>query len=243
MNGKKLLMLYGGLAVASTVSTWVVYAQLHQTREAPAFSYDMEFYEHDENGARKHTHTNRYAVRSDGSTAIVDDALLAITGERRVIVRDYTKGEAWVTSMVGRTVTTLPLADGAVPPVHYQRCDEGEASTLGRYEIRRERRVVRDPETDQLFFIVDRWRAPELGCATLRTMRYDENEKLTHDRVTTNIVIGEPDATLFQVPTGYVESSPKEAQQRLVDLGHAPPVRGDQAGLLDRAERRYRDAR
>jgi hypothetical protein len=242
MNGKKLVVLYSGLAVASTVSTLAVNAQLNQPREVPAFSYDVEYFEYDETGAKKYTHTDHYAVRGDGSTAIVNDSLLASMGERRVSVRDSAKRQRWVTSLLGRTVTTTPMAQDAVPPVHYEKCDEGEVSTIGQYDVRKERRVVRNKETDEILWILDRWRAPELGCVALRTVRYDKDEKLTHDRVATNIVLGEPDPTLFQVPQGYVESSPLQAQQKLVDLGAAAPFRDD-LGAMDRAERRYWDTR
>jgi hypothetical protein len=242
MNGKKLLVLYGGLAAASALSTLVVDAQLNRPREVPAFSYDLEHFEHDENGAKKYTHTDHYAVRGDGSSAIVNDSLLASMGERRVSVRDFTKRQRWVTSLLGRTVTTTPMAQDAVPEVHYEKCDEGEVSTIGQYDVRKERRVVRNKETDEVLWILDRWRAPELGCVELRIVRYDKEEKLTHDRVATNILLGEPDPTLFQVPEGYVESSPLQAQQKLVDLG-APPPLPDNLGIMERAERRYWNAR
>lgn len=239
MNGKKLLALYSGLAVTSVVSTLTLYAQLNGPREVPAFSYDVAFFEYDETGAKKYTHTDHYAVRGDGSNVIVDNTLMPRMGERRVSVYDYSKRVAWVTSLVGRTVTTLPMVEAAAPPVHYDECDEGEVSTLGRYEVRRERRIIRTQE-DEILFIVDLWRAPELGCVTLRTVRYDGDGKPTHDRVATTIVIGEPEPTLFQPPEGYTESSPIQAHQKLVDLGVSSPFQGDGLGLMDRAERSYR---
>lgn len=242
MNGKKLLVLYGGLAVASAVSTVGLHAQLSQPREVPAFSYDVEFYEYDENGTKKYTHTDHYAVRGDGSSAMVDNSSMARMGEGRVTVNDYTKEVRWATSLFGRTVTTTSMPQNAVPPVHVEECDEGEVSTVGQYEVRKERRIVRNRE-DKILFILNIWRAPELGCVTLRTAWYDKNEKLTADRVTTTIVIGEPDPTLFQVPEGYVESSPKQAHQKLVDLGAASPFRGNNEALIDRAERRYESTR
>ena len=242
MNGKKLLVLYSGLAVTSAMSTVVLHAQLSQPRETPAFSYDVAFFEYDETGAKKYTHTDHYAVRGDGSNAMVDNSLMARTGERRVTVNDYTKRVGWGTSLVGRSVTTVRMVERAVPAVHYEQCDDGEVSTLGQYEVTKDRHIVRK-EGDEVLWIMDRWRAPELGCVTLRTVRYDKDEKLTHDRVATNIVIGEPDPTLFQVPAGYVESSPLEAQQKLIDLGVASPLRPENLSLMDRAERRYEATR
>lgn len=238
MNRKTLLLLYAGLAVASTVCTLVVYAQLHQPREVPAFSYDVEFFEYDETGAKKYTFTDHFAVRGDGSSAIVDNSLLANMGEQRVIVRDYAKRVAWISSLIGRTVTTLPIPEGQLPPVQSEQCDKGEVGALGKYEVRNERRVVRAEAADEVLWILDRWKAPELGCVVLRTVRYSKDEQLTHDRVATNIVIGEPDPSLFQVPDGYAESSPKEAQQKLVSLGAAAPFRDD-LGIIENAERRY----
>jgi hypothetical protein len=243
MNGKKLLALFSGLAVASTVSTLVVNAQLNQPREVPAFSYSMEFFEYDENGAKKYTHTDHYGVRGDGSSAMVDDSLLASMGERRVTVSDYTERVGWVTSLFGRTVTTLPMAERVVPRVHYEQCDEGEVGTIASYEVRQQRNIMRNQETGEVFWILERWRAPELGCVALRTARYDKNEKLTHDRIATNILLGEPDPTLFQVPEGYVESSPMQAQQKLVDLGADSPFGEDALDIVERAERRYWDSR
>jgi hypothetical protein len=242
MNGKELSLLYGGLAVVSTVCTPVVSAQFNRPRDVPAFSYDVEFFEYDEKGAKKYTHTDHYAVRSDGSTAIVDDSLLASTGEHRLIVSDYTRREVWITSLLGRTVTTLPMAPGAVSPVGYGQCDEGDVGTVGRYEVRKDRRIVRNQDTDEVLWTLDRWRAPELGCVVLRTVRYNKDEKLTHDRVATNILLGEPDPAWFHVPEGYVESSPKQAQQKLVDLGIATPFR-DELGIIERAEDRYWNTR
>jgi hypothetical protein len=240
MNGKKLLVLYSGLAVTSAMSTVVLHAQLSQPRETPAFSYDVEFFEYDETGAKKYTNTDHYAVRGDGSTAMVDTSLMARMGERRVTVNDYTKRVGWDTSLVGRTVTTVPMVESEV---QYEQCDEGEVGTIASYEVRQQRNIMRNQKTGEVSWILERWRAPELGCVTLRTVRYDRDEKLTHDRVATNIVLGEPDPTLFQVPEDYVESSPLEAYQKLVDLGVASPFRPEHLSLMDRAERRYEATR
>jgi hypothetical protein len=239
MNGKRLLVLYSGLALTSAAATVGLYAQFSQPRDVPAFYYDVDFFEYDETGARKYTHTDHYAVRGDGSSAMVDNSLLARLGERRVTVNDYAKRVSWVTSLVGRTATTLPLVERAMPAVHYDECNEGEVGTLGQYEVRKQRRIVRKQE-DEIALIFDVWRAPELGCVMLRTALYDGDGRPTHERVASTIVIGEPDPTFFQVPEGYVESSPMQAHQKLVDLGVAPPFQGDGLGLMDRAERRYR---
>ena len=238
MNRKRLLLLYGALAVASTACTLVVYAQFHKPREVPAFSYDVEFFEYDETGAKKYTFTDHLAVRDDGSSAIVDNSLLASMGEQRVIVRDFAKRVAWVTSRLGQTVTTLPIPEGVVPRVQREECDKGDVGTVGKYGVRNQRRIVRNEEADVVLWILDRWKAPELGCAILRTARYSSDEKLTHDRVATNIVIGEPDPSLFQVPEGYMESSPEQAQQKLVNLGAASRFRDD-LGIIENAERLY----
>lgn len=243
MNGKKLLVLYSGLAVTSAASTVVLHAQLSPPPEAPAFSYDVEFFEYDETGAKNYTHTDHYAVRGDGSNAMVDNSLTARMGERRVTVNDYTKRVRWSTSLAGRTVTTLPMTERVASRVHYEQCDEGEVGTIASYEVRRQRNIMRNQETGEVFWILERWRAPELGCVALRTARYDKNEKLTHDRIATNILLGEPDPTLFQVPVDYVESSPLEAQQQLVELGVDSPLRPENLRLMDRAERRYEATR
>jgi hypothetical protein len=239
MNGKKLLALCSGLAVTSAASTLAVYAQLNPPREVPAFSYNVQFFEYDEKGAKRYTHTDHYAVRGDGSNAMVNDALLARMGERIVNVNDFAKRVSWHASLFGRTVTTRPMAEHEVPEVHVNECDKGEVSTLGRYEVRKERHIVR--KHDQILWSVDIWRAPELGCVPLRTTRYDQDGKPTHDRVASTIVIGEPDPALFQVPEGYVESSPMQANQKLIDLGVGKPFQGEGLAIMDRAERRYRE--
>lgn len=240
MNGKKLLVLYSGLAVASAVSTAGLYGQLNKSREVPAFSYDVQFFRYDD-GVKQYTHTSHIAVRGDGSQAVVDNAIMAAAGERRVTVRDFAKREAWITSLLGRTVTTLPIAPRAVPEVHTDQCDKGEVSTFGPYEVRKERHLGRNEE-GAVLRILERWRAPELGCVTLRTIMYNQDEKITHEQVATNIVIGEPDQTLFQVPQGYVERSPSQAFQALIDIGATVPLQDDM-GALERADRRYWNTR
>jgi hypothetical protein len=76
---------------------------------------------------------------------------------------------------------------------------------------------------------VTRWFSPTLGCFVLRQknerIQADGSYRLITEYKLQNLQTGEPDATLFAVPSSYAEVRPSEQGRKLLDhLGRNPPA-------------------
>jgi hypothetical protein len=86
----------------------------------------------------------------------------------------------------------------------------------------------------------EEWRAPSLGCLALRqTHSMFRNDKLAgkSTRELVSIVNGEPDPSLFAIPTDYVERSPSEALSVYHQLFPTRPA--TPAATLEKLDKAY----
>jgi hypothetical protein len=94
--------------------------------------------------------------------------------------------------------------------------------------------VLRDSKTARITV----WRAPSVNCLELRRLAefktQDGSVKDTSDLVATEVVLGEPNSSLFLLPTGEENISYSERYNRLVAAQGGRPVDGDMANLQRR---------
>ena len=184
------------------------------------------------------------ARRSDGAAvrvgAFAPGDVLAFGREvtfpdgTRVTVYDRVKAKmTWPPDPVQARLLQAQLTEGPAA------CGMGDKPPL-----RREQMEGQDVDVVQFNAGVNRvtvWKAPKLGCEYL----YDKVEAPARDgsfRIdmeikTTKLVIGEPDARLFEVAPDLVEMKPSEALQKLWS-SMEPPVPTDQRAAFLRGEER-----
>lgn len=160
------------------------------------------------------------AVRQDGSYAVLwhleDPSDKARTVYRKKIV-DVTAKKRVVVEPFGESVTTYPLspkaADSlAIKPSLQCGANTSPAGKLLGFE------VVLTEETEALPGIgemkIKSWMAPGLGCFPMRQevcvySQGSETQKTV--KSVTNLVLAEPEAWVFDVPSTYVERTPSQA--------------------------------
>jgi hypothetical protein len=184
-----------------------------------AMSYDTVL---DRSGNEVRKEQRLVAVRRDGSR--VNVRYLRAPDERGLAAQkhilDLPRAEEVSSDELTESVTTLPLRKTAVE--YYQRLpectiqDAAERSTMLGYEVVR---VVRQPGTpgDNMIVRWDDWVAPALNCFPLkRTVlrgRAEADLYISNVSEVYQVKVGEPEASLFERPAGYVERSPLQRKE------------------------------
>jgi hypothetical protein len=135
----------------------------------------------------------------------------------KIIVNPITKTRI-VADDITRSVTTTYLSDPSAAKLQQKptSCTEDpnpEHSTLLGYDVLK---VVDKVPSDSGKMVpirirTESWVSPELDCLALKRSVYvtkDGPEVLTNLHEITNLVVGDPDPSLFAVPAGYTERSP-----------------------------------
>ncbi len=170
---------------------------------------------YDATGVERSQETRLYAVRSDGSSVIINkrsgpDGRLYEIGD----IYDLTTGT--VTTVDGLTESTvtqkIPEGDLAYRKSVDRKCVSGsEHSRVMGWDVVRIGAKVDSPDRSSEW---TDWAAPELGCFALS--RTDSLYKPKGTLVAKNsvetlfLIVGEPQASLFGVPATYKERSPSE---------------------------------
>lgn len=184
-----------------------------------------------------------FARRSDGSwlhayTAVGED------GIRRKVVEyvDLKSLVAMHSEPVTQSITTRPLSVSEIvieAAAGFKTCDGSESgkelasATMLGYSVVRV--ITKDSGGTEV-----KWVAPQLDCYPLQS-EYTALEGRRVVDVVTNVRAGEPEATLFQVPEGYVERSPREIHDLYGAKIHGGRYLSDH--LLEKADKRYQAAR
>ncbi len=186
-----------------------------------------------------------HAVRDDGSTVEAtqyrdEDGVLQ---EVRSIV-DLDAATKTVVASAARSTTTYYYTEqqvGNIRGQHFQ-CADGVPTddlVLG-YHVRSRTDDLTTPLGDGYKSIT--YNAPELGClplvADLFKIGQDGSERRVKHTSVVAISLGEPDATLFVVPSDYAELSPAEYAATV-----APSPDLDSNLLVDSLESNYRTNR
>jgi hypothetical protein len=172
------------------------------------------------NGSQGHEETYTVAFRTDGSN-VTDYHHLLSNGETThvKVVEDMQIGHRIAVDYATESTSTYPLPTNyaTIMEKEASRCtvgivSKGESPIFLGYQV-----VLVHAGTiykNGASNVRDRWEAPALNCFPLR--RFDSRtgkpgEAAPHNEVqVTNIVLGEPDATLFSIPQNFVERSPSE---------------------------------
>ncbi len=166
-----------------------------------------------------------YALRSDGASVVSFYRPSPAEGSKLVSIHT-------VTDPGTRTATRVaPLINSKVTYPLTQAQLEAERATLTAscvgervepilgYAVLKSQETISSsasvqlgPAYDKIHF--DRWRAPALNCAPLRTeVSFFKDGRLVQRRVATYLAIreGEPDSSLFKIPEDYIERTPSDA--------------------------------
>ena len=168
-----------------------------------------------------------WAERADGS--VCDGANGSIDGGRRVRIgpkklevriSDTLKQKSTFNygTMISGTLVRRPPPTNCTPPpkTGYHLLGEEVVRGFQAHHYQYPPKVLPGGKTDD----VHEWAAPELNCFEVKTVTYTRNKAgvLTNifERKTTNVVQGEPDSSLFEVPEEYQEVLPSELERGLL---------------------------
>ena len=190
--------------------------------------------------------TRVMAFRSDGSQVHVENwrnekggpvelrTVTDVPGRR--IVRVYNET---------RSLVTLPLTPKRVEALSKSKgsCDNAQAvhrKILGYDAFLFERQFGTGRKQIS-------WLAPALGCIPLEQTLFEQdpdgNEVVMDSRHTARILIGEPKAALFDIPSGYVERSPSQALAEYRKLYPEMKEVNPEDELVKRTEENYTKGR
>ncbi len=163
--------------------------------------------------------------RSDGSNVVLHYRLDPRGGTKLMsinVVSDFATKKATRVMQFIDTTTTYPIRQAEVNRLETQLkagCTGENAGSMLGYDVVKTREVLVNSDTVHLGPAYDKmqrdqWLAPALNCAPLRVeITFYKDAKLVQRRVETALTVieGEPDASAFQIPAGYVERTPGEA--------------------------------
>jgi len=211
-----VVMVAGALGV-----TYIVHAQIHPPRDMPAFSFDSETVTYDATGGQTSSRAEQFSVRKDGSTARIqylDNPGVRPSG-RYIKVINLEAGVKFIAVDIARAYSASALMPGAADNVaraRQLRCGPENAvrSVFEGYEVvwTQKKMTVGGTETVDHEF----WKAPALGCQTLHAVTRKDG-RVIQETFARNIRIGEPDPSIFEVPTGYTEMSPLQVWEFMAE--------------------------
>ena len=202
--------------------TWVV----AQSPSVQPFTATMKEVRFDAAGTERTTEVYTYAVRSDGSSMKVANREFP-DGKRYAmrIVMDLSQHKRISIDPATQSITTYALPESVMK----KSTDElsscvGAGLTAGPKVVGFEtvHRSITHGKGSNAKSIGEEWVAPALNCFALKLVTYKHGDTTgPHNEVeAVAVAIGEPDAALFQAPTGYVERSPRQVMEILEKISH-----------------------
>jgi hypothetical protein len=162
--------------------------------------------------------SDTFATRGDGSTVLVHSYRHAdgTKVELRQIT-DIATSRQILTHSLAESVSTMRLEQNAAAAMATNSPNCGQPFTAPTKKVLGYKVVrVAINIAEQGMPSIDRWVAPALRCAILRST-VTRDGKAIYVRQAKRISIGEPDASLFAIPSHFKEMSP---QQILQTVGH-----------------------
>ncbi len=189
----------------------------------------------DKTGGIRRTETLLFAKRSDGSS--VKARSVPMPGARgpaeQRLVLDLSSAEEVFVDGLTESITTIPLSTDMVK--HYSKQPQCKgladpAETILGYETVK---VVKHYSGGPAETVrIESWLAPALDCFELKTV-YSHGSAdpssffAVNTREAIQVTLGEPEAGLFEKPTGYIERAPsartREFYRRYPELGSSCP--------------------
>jgi hypothetical protein len=181
-----------------------------------------------------------YARRSDGSYV---ELTLRVNNEPRGVKRvvDTASWRAIAVDPLTRSTTTYRLTEAEVRHLQAPRgaCTEHPGLTLdptAQHPILGYDVVHFTGKLPGSEHSIEKWYAPALNCLLLRAEWYTDGFRNT--QVTSSIVLGEPDASLYTIPGDYVERTPSEVLA-LASAQQGNPVSPNAAGTASALDSVY----
>lgn len=170
---------------------------------------------YDPNGIHRDTEIYLYAVRSDGSNVLV-----------KQMAGNQLQGTKTITDVIlKRKITVDPLTESTTTyPIRSDdyllrftrrpaRCTDDpnpERGTILGYEVVKVTRRIEDAN----IVTIEEWVAPALDCYPLRSVTSlrakDGTPGPRNEHEVVVVIPGEPEASLFEVPSNYTERSPSQ---------------------------------
>ncbi|HYM13825.1 MAG TPA: hypothetical protein VEU62_24005 [Bryobacterales bacterium] len=201
-----------------------------------------------------HERTVLEAQRADGSRVLADvaDGGRATAFSTRVITLVPSRRTIFVDDRLAATTTHFDLSQRAYRPTTDPQCgftrltQKAKPRVKGEEDVLGFRTVVIQTESGP--FLTTDWKAPDLGCATLRMTeerrdgpRGDATARFELSAV--SVTVGSPDPALFEVPASYTEGSPSQlANASAARMGRAVPERALKR-LAERDQRYFENHR
>lgn len=200
------------------------------------------------------------AFRSDGASAVWEegfssDAELAPFGQHVHYGRLAFPSGHYRVKVFPEAESISTLFAPKTSPIHLQQKCEASANQPGLilsdsdptsllgYRVVRFSSVNSQKDGNQL--VREDWKAPELNCASLRTVsgRVDAqgHARILQTIEATTVKMGEPDPKLFEVPANYTERAPSEALAELARRLGVPAPASNRG--LEIADKKYWDSR
>lgn len=176
------------------------------------------------------------AVRSDGSSVQLSE-IAAPNGnivQQKAIV-DLAQQQRVVVEGITKSISTFPFNADTVTGIRkgYAACLLDTSAERGTYagyqvvkQIRERPSCENCEEAKKAALRSESWRAPALGCVEIRRIttmtQKGKTPMIVTDVAVEEILPGEPAASLFDIPAGYVERRPSEVAQELDRLKGIP---------------------
>lgn len=217
-----LTALVGALFATSVYAAMTYFGTIHTSRPVPVtLSYRQLELGADGNVIIDSQRV--FALNSDGSIVRARQ-YVAEDGSAREIrsVIDAIRGEKTVIASATKSTTTFHFSSEEAAALrsgqrHSCPLDEGSPKDISGYEAFPHVRTSDHPEGGLIRGVT--YYSPELGCvpleASLSLVRPDGTEVTLQSTELLSVAVGEPDATLFDVPAAYVELSPAEYKRQM----------------------------
>lgn len=200
-------------------------ATFHMTRQVAAsgppipkpFTASVHEVRFRADGVAAHEETYIVAFRADGSN-VTDYHHILRNGETTEIrmIADVSSGHRVAVDYATQSTSTYPLESRYATLMAEQASACKAVGESGEPVLGYQVVLVHDGHTyaNGMRNVHDRWEAPALNCFALRSVDFATRRPGTqaphNEAEATNIILGEPDPTLFSIPQNFVERSPSE---------------------------------
>lgn len=210
-------------ALGATIATWVVHGQIHPHTGLPSVTYDLVVRDFSfETGDPIQTTRVFRALRDDGSYVEVrsQQGESGARYESRAIEDLQSLKRSIVVPSLG-VVTSVPLTREYADGIRSRGKTEcvGPSGAPRATVLGVETFIIEQEGVEMIRPGSKSWLAPALGCIPLR-VEWRTGGKVIRTEEVENLARVRPEASLFDVPSGFVEVSPGEAMSRLhAELG------------------------
>lgn len=252
MFQRKFALLFISFASAAAISLWWFFSGAPTVRAVGArlaFSIVQITEGFGEDGFQDFTETKITAQKPDGSKSFLVNRTFRNgpsthdSIEFRDIFDVASRKHSGIDPLT-RSLTTRLLADPKIGEMTSKpSCEAGvtESEELFGYRVYKANEVLKLKNDHSVK--IEKWLARELECFPLRIEATKFSGETAVARTITRTLslnLGNPDSSLFQIPSGYIERSPSQVMMEHLRLGKTPSFH---SSLAEAADRSYYQAR